>query len=955
MKTLHDAATLTQSRTTTPNLNGAPNNGAPNNGISNNSISPNGDNDNDKKKEAKRDVAVRHESQRVAAMLSEASRFTPEDALKVLETSHDGLTDGEAAKRRIRHGKNAVAHEKAPSWFVQLGHAFLNPFIGVLVCLMLVSYVLDVRMADAGAADWKTVIVLSIMITASALLRFFTEFRSNKAAQALQAMVKTTATVTRRDESRGFAKTEIELPIEFLVPGDIVRLGAGDMIPADVRLLSSKDLFVSQSVLTGESMPVEKFDTLVNVVGKSTEQTTTGQTATGDASALDMGNIAFMGTNVISGAGTAVVVTIGSKTFFGSMARGVIGQRAQTSFDIGINKVSFLLIKFMLVMVPIVFLINGFTKHNWMEALLFSLSVAVGLTPEMLPMIVSANLAKGALLMSRKKVIVKRLNAIQNFGAMNILCTDKTGTITRDQIVLERYVDLHGEENLDVLEYAYLNSHHQTGLKNLLDRAVLEHVELDEELKMERLFDKVDEIPFDFNRRRMSVIVAKDADTHLLICKGAVEEVLSHCTHAEMDADMNNTEVEALTPESCLAAQKLSEEMNEEGFRVVAIAYREMSASDKSYGVADESDMILVGFVGFLDPPKESARHAIAALKEHGVEVKVLTGDNELVTRKVCGQVGLPNERVVLGREIEALNEEELANLAERETLFAKLSPAQKARIIRALRGRGHTVGYLGDGINDAAALRDADVGISVDTAADIAKESADIIMFEKNLMVLEEGVLEGRNTFGNIIKYIKMTASSNFGNVFSMLVASAFIPFLPMLPIHLLIQNMLYDFSQTTIPFDRVDKEYLKVPRKWYAGDIGRFMLFIGPISSIFDITTFLLMWYVFKANSPAHQSLFQSGWFIEGLLSQTLVVHMIRTQKIPFIQSCGTWPLLLATFVICSVGIAFPFTPFGAHVGLHPLPLSYFPWLALTLLSYCVLTQTLKTLYIRKFQMWL
>ncbi|HEX7136516.1 MAG TPA: magnesium-translocating P-type ATPase, partial [Vicinamibacterales bacterium] len=570
-------------------------------------------------------------------------------------------------------------------------------------------------------------------------------------------------------------------------------------------------------------------------------------------------------------------------------------------------------------------------------------------------MVVTANLAKGALLMSRKKCIVKRLNSIQNFGAMDILCTDKTGTLTRDKIVLEKYIDLHGQPNHDVLEYAYLNSYHQTGLKNLLDVAVLEHVDLNDELKVERQYPKIDEIPFDFVRRRMSVVLQKDANTHLLICKGAVEEILDRCTRAETDADLRNDFTEPLTGEACQEAQRLARDLNEDGLRVVAIAYKEVPASSKAYEVDDESELVLAGFAGFLDPPKESAEPAIKVLQEHGVTVKVLTGDNDIVTRKVCRQVGLQFDSVVLGNEIEPLDDDQLADLSEKTVVFAKLTPAQKARIIRALQRRGHTVGYLGDGINDAAALRDADVGISVDSAADIAKESADIIMLEKDLLVLEEGVLEGRNTFGNIIKYIKMTASSNFGNVFSVLVASAFIPFLPMLPIQLLVQNLLYDFSQTTIPFDRVDCEYLRRPRQWYAGDIGRFMLFIGPISSVFDITTFVLLWFVFRANSSATQALFQSGWFIEGLLSQTLIVHMIRTQKIPFLQSRAAWPVMLTTAAIMAAGIAIPFLPFGRHMGLEPMPRAYFPWLAATLLAYCVLTQTIKGWYIHKFRMWL
>ncbi|MCS6776027.1 MAG: magnesium-translocating P-type ATPase [Chloroherpetonaceae bacterium] len=889
----------------------------------------------------------RTSSGRASRLLLQAARLNGESVYELTGAHRDGLLEAEAHARLQKYGPNQVAHEKPPAWYVLLWRSFANPFNGVLAALAIASLFLDVLLVAPEERSWRTILVLTTMITVSGMLRFFQEFRSNRAAEALKAMVRTRATVSRRQQG---VITRREVPIEELVPGDIVHLSAGDMIPADVRLLTSKDLFVSQSILTGESIPVEKFDTLANVVEKSANDT-----ADSAGNVLELRNVGFMGTSVVSGTATAVVVATGADTYFGSMAKHLIGHRAQTSFDRGVNAVSWLLIKFMFVMVPIVFAINAATKHNVLDALLFSLSVAVGLTPEMLPMIVTANLARGAIAMSRKKCIVKRLNAIQNFGAMNILCTDKTGTLTRDKVVLERYIDLYGRPNPEVLYYTFLNSYHQTGLKNLLDVAVLEHVELHEKLDITRHYEKVDEIPFDFNRRRMTVVLEKDHETRLLICKGAVEEVLSVCTHVDLGAQCADTPVVPMTAQWREKALQLAAEMNAEGLRTVAVAYREAPADDTIYRVADERELVLAGFVGFLDPPKEDAAAAIQALQAHGVTVKVLTGDSDVIARNVCKQVGLPVDAIVLGRDIEHLDDAALGELAERTTIFAKLTPTQKARIIRALQQRGHTVGYLGDGINDAAALRDADVGISVDTGTDIAKESADIIMLEKDLMVLEEGILEGRNTFGNIIKYIKMTASSNFGNVFSVLVASAFIPFLPMLPIHLLVQNLLYDFSQTMIPFDRVDPEYLQKPRKWYAGDIGRFMVLIGPISSIFDITTYALMWYVFQANSVERQTLFQSGWFVEGLLSQTLIVHMIRTQKIPFLQSRATWPVMTATFMIMAIGIVLPFTPAGAALRMQPLPASYFPWLAATLLAYCVLAQIAKTLYIRKFQMWL
>ncbi|HTS87476.1 MAG TPA: magnesium-translocating P-type ATPase, partial [Gemmatimonadales bacterium] len=812
-----------------------------------------------------------------AEPLGRAGLAGPEAALAELEAQRDGLVPDEVEQRRERYGLNEVAHERPPAWYLQLVHAFWNPFIGVLAALGVVSFL---------TGDTKAVIVISVMVSLSAILRFAQEYRSNEAALALQAMVRTRATVERRavDEEGELrpGSERRELPIEEIVPGDIVHLSAGDMIPADVRLLNAKDLFVSQGALTGESLPVEK-------VALAAPGTTQGLTLP------ELPTVCFMGTSVVSGTATAVVVTTGNRTYFGTMASGILGRRPLTSFDQGVNSVSWLLIRFMLVMVPVVMVLNGVTKHDWLEAFLFGIAVAVGLTPEMLPMIVTANLAKGAVAMAKHKVIVKRLNAIQNFGAMDVLCTDKTGTLTQDRIVLERHLNVVGEEDDSVLELAYINSVHQTGLKNLLDVAVLEHADLSQQLHIDRDYRKVDEIPWDFSRRRMSVVVERAHQVHELICKGAVEEILAVCT-AVRDAG----EVQPLTEQGRRVALDVSRELNEDGLRVVAVAYREFPMAERGYTLADEADLVLAGFIGFLDPPKETAHPALEALRGHGVGVKILTGDNEVVTRTVCHQVGLDPGRIVLGSEVDGLDEAELGALADRTTVFAKLAPVQKARVVRALRVGGHTVGFLGDGINDASALREADVGVSVDSAVDIAKESADIILLEKSLLVLEEGVIEGRKTFGNIIKYIKMTASSNFGNVFSVLIASAFLPFLPMLPIQILIQNLLYDISQTSIPFDEMDPEYLAVPRRWRADDIGRFMVFIGPISSVFDVTTFLLMWYGFGANSPARQAVFQSGWFIEGLLSQTLIVHMIRTAKIPFLQSRASAPVLALTGII-------------------------------------------------------
>ncbi|MFE0780572.1 magnesium-translocating P-type ATPase, partial [Serratia bockelmannii] len=720
-----------------------------------------------------------------------------------------------------------------------------------------------------------------------------------------------------------------------------------DMVPADVRLIASRDLFISQAILTGEAIPIEKYDAMGNVAQKSSEGEVSSENAL-----LELSNICLMGTNVASGTATAVVVATGGRTYFGSLAKSIVGSRAQTAFDRGVNSVSWLLIRFMLVMVPVVLLINGFTKGDWSEAALFALAVAVGLTPEMLPMIVSSNLAKGAIAMSRRKVVVKRLNAIQNFGAMDVLCTDKTGTLTQDRIILEHHIDVTGARDNEVLHLAWLNSFHQSGMKNLMDQAVIRFGRGKPGIEALGRFSKVDELPFDFVRRRLSIVVADENGKQQLICKGAVEEMLEIATHVREGDKMLE-----LDDARRAALQALAREYNEDGFRVLVLATRELDAQRPAepLSVADERDMVVQGLLTFLDPPKESAQQAIAALQENGVTVKVLTGDNPVITCKICRDVGLEPGEPLSGLQIEQMDDEELAREVEQRTVFTKLTPLQKSRVLKMLQSNGHTVGFLGDGINDAPALRDADVGISVDTGTDIAKESADIILLEKNLMVLEEGVIKGRETFGNIIKYLNMTASSNFGNVFSVLVASAFIPFLPMLAIHLLIQNLMYDISQLSLPWDKMDKEFLRKPRKWDSKNIGRFMLWIGPTSSIFDITTYALMWYVFAANSVEHQALFQSGWFIEGLLSQTLVVHMLRTQKIPFIQSTAALPVLLTTGLVMALGIYIPFSPLGALVGLQPLPWEYFPWLAATLVSYCVVAQLMKRFYIRRFGEWL
>ncbi|MCC8088989.1 MAG: magnesium-translocating P-type ATPase [Rikenellaceae bacterium] len=848
------------------------------------------------------------------------------------ETSRKGLDEEDIVDRQKRYGLNEIATERRDKGLVMFIKTFINPFIGILMALAIISLIIDVLLAAPEEREWATVIIISTMVLISGILRFIQEWKSSKASEALKKMVKNTASVYRYGSHES-----IEVNISELVPGDIVYLAAGDMVPADLRIVESKDLFVSQSSLTGESDGVEKTPELIDGLHRT-------------GSVVELNNICFMGSNVVSGSAIGVVFETGQMTYLGTVAKSIVGVRAQTSFDKGINKVSLLLIRFMLVMVPFVFFINGFTKGNWFDAFIFALSVAVGLTPEMLPMIVTSNLAKGAVTMSRRKTIVKNMNAIQSFGAMNILCTDKTGTLTRDKIVLEKYLNVEGKDDTRVLRHAYFNSFFQTGLKNLMDQAILSHVK---ELNFEHLEDKykkIDEIPFDFTRRRMSVVIEDTEGKRQIITKGAIEEMLAICSFVEYDG-----KVLPLDDKMKKFAVVESGKLNREGMRVLAVAQKSWIEKDHDFKVEDESDMVLIGYLAFLDPPKPSAAGAIKQLHEHGVEVKVLSGDNEAVVKTICRQVNVDTTNTLLGSDIDNMSDEELSGKLADVKVFAKLTPMQKTRIISLLQDQGNTVGFLGDGINDASALRQSDIGISVDTAVDIAKESADIILLEKDLMVLEQGVIEGRKIFGNIMKYIKMTASSNFGNMFSVLAASAFLPFLPMLPIHLLIQNLLYDISQTTIPFDRVDKEYLLKPRKWDSSDLSRFMIFIGPISSIFDITTYMVMWYIFGCTTPEHQSLFQSGWFIEGLLSQTLIVHMIRTRKIPFIQSRASWPVTTLTVAIMAIGIILPFTSLGASVGFVPLPLSYFPWLIATLVCYCVLTQIIKQWYIKRFSRWL
>ena len=872
------------------------------------------------------------------------SHISLEQVYDKLKASKQGFSEEVVAHRQKKYGKNVIEHEKRTNPTKLFISAFINPFVGILTVLVIISFVIDVMMAEAGEQDWTTIIIITTMVLFSAILRFVQELKAGRSSDALLKMVTNTCYAERPGGG--------EIPVEELVPGDLIWLSAGDMIPADLRIVGAKDFFVSQSSLTGESDSIEKVPDLR--IHTDNEE--------GNGSVIDLNNLAFMGSNVVSGTAIGIVFATGNSTYLGTIAKSIAGHRAETAFDKGISKVSLLLIRFMLVMVPFVFLVNGITKGDWFEAFIFAVSIAVGLTPEMLPMIVTANLAKGAVRMSKKKVIVKDLNAIQNFGAMNILCTDKTGTLTRDKVELVRYINADGKEDKArrILRHAFFNSYFSTGIKNLMDKAIVEHVnELGKPLDvLVEDYQKVDEIPFDFTRRRMSVVVEDKQGKRQIITKGAVEEMISICSHCELDG-----QIIPMTGNMHTMAMNIVHEMNHNGMRVLAVAQKSFVEKAGEFSVDDEQEMVLIGYLAFLDPPKESAAAAIEQLNQCGVEVKVLSGDNDAVVRTIAKQVGLKTPggngreelRCITGPQFEKMTDEEKALAVNYNQVFAKLTPHQKTEIIKLLQDSDNTVGFLGDGINDAAALRQSDIGISVDSAVDIAKESADIILLEKDLMVLEQGVLSGRETFGNIVKYIKMTASSNFGNMFSVLAASAFLPFLPMLSIHLIVQNLLYDISQTAIPFDSMDKEFLMKPRKWDSSDLSRFMIFIGPISSIFDIATYLVMWYVFGCQSPEAQTLFQSGWFIEGLLSQTLIVHMIRTRRIPFFQSTAAKPLMIMTMVIMAIGIAIPFSPFGAYIGLVPLPLSYFPWLFGILGCYCVLTQLIKTWYIRRFGKWL
>lgn len=881
------------------------------------------------------------------------------ELLKNLHTTLRGLDEEGVSINTMKYGYNKVTHEKKKSFIKRLAEAFINPFTIVLFVLAVVSTLTDIvfpyfSMLGSTREDFNplTVIIILTMVFISGTLRYVQESRSGNAAEKLLAMITTTCTVTRMNQEK------VEIPMDELVVGDIVHLSAGDMVPADVRIIDAKDLFVSQASLTGESEPIEK----------------TRFTNVKNETVTDYADIAFMGSNVISGSAIGVVVCTGDHTLFGSMASAIAGEAVETSFTKGANAVSWVLIKFMFVMVPLVFFINGMTKGDWLEAFLFGISIAVGLTPEMLPMIVTTCLAKGAVSMSKKQTIVKNLNSIQNFGAIDILCTDKTGTLTQDKVILEYHLNVNGEDDTRVLRHAYLNSYFQTGYKNLMDIAIIHKTE-EEETQNKELLDlsenyiKVDEIPFDFNRRRLTTVVQDKFGKTQMVTKGAVEEMLSICNYAECDG-----EVKPLTLTLRHQILETVNDLNDKGFRVLAIAQKSNPSPVDSFGVKDECDMVLMGYLAFLDPPKESTADAIEALKNHGVTTKILTGDNDKVTRTICKQVGLEVRNMLLGSDIEQMSDKELAKAAEITNVFAKLTPDQKSRVVSVLRDNGHTVGFMGDGINDAAAMKVADIGISVDTAVDVAKESADIILLEKDLMVLEEGIIEGRKTYANMIKYIKMTASSNFGNMFSVLAASALLPFLPMMSVHLILLNLIYDLSCTAIPWDNVDEEFISKPRIWDATSVGNFMIWIGPTSSIFDFTTYIFMYFVFcplfvshgvlYTDLAAHYSgaqlammqmqyigMFQAGWFVESMWSQTLVIHMIRTPKLPFIQSRASLPVTLLTMTGIAVLTIIPFTPLGAALGFIPLPMSYFAYLIPCILLYMLLATSLKKAYVHHY----
>lgn len=879
--------------------------------------------------------------------LAAAIQTPLKDSLAFYHTSLKGLDQEQVEENRDLYGENTITKGQEDSIFKKIYESIINPFTIILLVIAFISLVTNVWLAKPGQEDPTTSIIIVVLVLISGGIRFVQELRSDKATTNLSKMIVNTATVIRDG-------LEQELPIDELVVGDLVKLSAGDMIPADVILFESRDFFVQQSGLTGESDAVEKL-----ALNKATSQNVD--------SFLEAESLAFMGTNVISGSATAMILAVGDATMMGAIEQTLTTYDEPTSFEREMNSVSWLLIRLMLVMVPIVFFANGLTDGDWLEAGVFALSVGVGLTPEMLPMIITASLAKGSIIMAKEKVVIKKLNAIQDLGAIDILCTDKTGTLTQDEIVLEYPLDIHGDLDLTVLRRAYLNSYFQTGLKNLMDRAIIKRTEKEAKehsllQNLDQTFQKIDELPFDFERRRMSVIVKDDEGTVSMVTKGALEEMLNISTHVEYHG-----ETIPLTEE--IRQEVLAEvgQLNRQGLRVLGVGYKSHLREGYAYTVTDESDMILTGYLAFLDPPKPSAAPAIKALLEHGVKTKILTGDNEKVTQAICEKVGLDVEHILLGADIDRMSEQELAEVVESVTVFAKLSPDQKARIILQLKKNGHAVGYMGDGINDAPSMKVADVGISVDTAVDIAKETADVILLDKDLMVLETGIVEGRKVYANMTKYIKMTVSSNFGNIFSLLVASIFLPFLPMAPVHLIVLNLVYDLSCVALPFDNVDQDFLKQPHTWEAKSITRFMVWMGPISSVFDILTFIFLYFIIVPLVTGHHYvhgsesalqfiiLFQTGWFIESMWSQTMVIHMLRTAKVPFVQSRPAWLVILMTLLAAFFVTSLPYGPLVNILRLAPLGLPYFLFLICIIFLYMFSVTVIKKFYIKKYKEWL
>lgn len=853
------------------------------------------------------------------------SQHQPHEVLATLRTREAGLMPAEAADRLEETGSNTVVTQHPRPWYLILFAAFNELFVWVLLLLCIVSIM---------TADYDGARMMGLMITLSVSIHFWQEYRSQKESHALAALIANTTAVTRDGQTQ-------ERPMDEVVPGDIVQLATGDMIPADAYLIATHDLFVNQSSFTGEAMPVEK------TAGKATLET--------DQSLFDAPNLVFMGTDVISGSGTAVILKTGDATYFGDMANQIGHKPAPTSFEQGMRAISRVLISMMLVLVPVVFVINGITKQDWSQAFFFAIAVAVGLTPEMLPMIVNSNLAKGALATSKRKVIVKRLHAIQNLGAIDTLFTDKTGAITEDRVVVMRYVDATGATDPAVLQMAYMNANYQTGWHNLMDTAVVNYAHEHEAIlaDLPAGLTKIDEIPFDFERRRLTVVVANE-DHQWMITKGAFEEMLAVCDRVELHG-----EVLPITPERLKQLQHTNAAMRSQGMRMIVVAYRQDVHQQEIYTTADEQHMVIAGFLGFLDPAKPDAKEAVGLLRNHGVRVKVLTGDNAIITQHVAEEVGIANQLVVTGNDVEAMDDKALQRAVESTDLFVKLSPLQKARIIKTMRAAGHTVGYMGDGINDTAALREADVSISVDTAADITKDASGIILLEKSLLVLEDGILEGRRVYANAMKYIKMTIASNFGNAFSVLVASIFLPFLPMLAIQLLVQNLIYDTSQMTIPWDNVDDATLAEPTPWRAKGLLRYTLTFGPLSLLFDITTFLFLWFglgigAHAASLPA-QHVFQAGWFVVGLFTQSLVVHVLRTRVTPFWRSPASAVVILSTMLALLVGLFLILSPLHRAFDFAVLPLSYWPGAALIVLTYLIVVECVKRLYLKHGWPWL